>query len=146
MLSNISWEAYLMAAGGAMLLYYIVIGIRLKMFRKDLLSKLINRQKSGSQNFESADGPATQSANSELDELEMVVSDLRYAILDRAGKEADKAVLLQQLQQRLANYAGLRKPAFRVAINNYIVQHAQEICGVAYSVDELNAAWDALPR
>jgi len=54
--------------------------------------------------------------------------------------------LLYLLQQRLANYAGLQKPAYRVAINNYIMTNAKEICGVVFNEYELNSAWDRLPR
>ena len=77
-----------------------------------------------------------------LNELEDVTRDLRYAVLERQSRPVNKEQLLELLQRRLAGYSGLSKPAFRVALNNYIMLHAKEICDVSVNEQELNARWD----
>jgi len=80
-----------------------------------------------------------------FEELELFVKDLRYAVMDRAGREADKQELLARFKDRVGNYAGIQRPAYRKAINDFIIINAKDINGVVFSEDELNAAWDALP-
>ncbi len=136
MLSRISWSEFAVGALALVAGYYAVIGFlyrsEVKMFIQRKLSK--NRPSNGLMAEETGD------------ELEMVVNDLRYAVLERAGLNAAKEELLQDLRNRLKDYQGLHKPAFRYAINNYIIQHAKEINGAAFSAEELNETWDTLLR
>jgi len=136
MLSRISWSEFAVAALALVTGYYAVIGFlyrnEVKAFLQRKLSK--NRQ-SGNLIAEDA-----------TEELEAVVNDLRYAVLERTGMHADKDELLQDLRNRLKDYESLHKPAFRYAINNYLIKHAKEINGAAFSVEELNEAWDTLLR
>lgn len=81
-----------------------------------------------------------------FDGLEQVLQDIRYGVLEKAGKNADKSELLTALKERLASYDGLRQPAFRIAISRYLEKYAKEICGVGFSVEELEAVWRSLLR
>ncbi len=136
MLSNVSWGQYLVVVGILLVIYYFFIGIR--YYKEDIKSlisgKLLKKDK------------ADNNTDPSFDELETVVNDLRYAVLERAGKQANQTELLEQLKQRLAKYAGLQKPAYRVAINNYIITNAKDMCEVMFSEDELNRAWESLPH
>ena len=145
MLSNVTWSEYLGVVVTILIFYYLFIAF--KYYREDLKA-LWSGKLSWGNYFKSKQRGATEDqTNSTLfEELEDVVNDLKYAVLDKAGSQVSKPDLLDQLQQRLANYHGLGKPAYRVAINNFIIKHAQETCGVVYSEEELNSAWDALPR
>lgn len=79
-----------------------------------------------------------------FDELEETVEDIRHKILEKAGKEASKTELLEQIRERLANYDGLRRPAYRIALTNFIIQNAESICGITFSEEELDEEWDSL--
>jgi hypothetical protein len=81
-----------------------------------------------------------------LAELEALIDDILYSILVKAGKGVSKEVLFTRLEERLASYDGLHRPAYRVAINNCIVQQAKELCGVAFKEEELEEAWKELLR
>jgi len=146
MLSNVSWSEYVAVIVVLAILYYLVIGI--KYFREEIKALFNGKLKKSSQPAKKGSENLTNQkpVDASFEELQAVVNDLRYGILDRLGKQANKSHLITLLQDRLAKYEGLNRPAYRVAINNYIIQHAEEICGVAFSEDELNAAWDALPR
>jgi len=146
MLSRVSWSEYAGVVIILLVIYYAFVGI--KYYRNEIMTLLSGKlpKKNGTSKKEADQKGDEFSDTSTFDELEMTVNDIRYAILDKAGKQTDKAELSFQLKQRLANYTGLRKPAYRVAINNYIITHAKEICGVVYNADELNAIWDSLPR
>ena len=146
MLSNVSWSEYVAVIVVLAIVYYLVIGI--KYFREEIKALFNGKLKKSSHPAKTnAENLINQKAvDASFEELQAVVNDLRYGILDRLGKQADKSQLITLLQDRLAKYEGLNRPAYRVAINNYIIQHAEEICGVAFSEDELNAAWDVLPR
>jgi tRNA splicing ligase len=150
MQAAISWSNYLMAVLIVTAGYYIFIGF--KFYRKeiaDLLSgkwkrsKPINAKEINKDN-EDFSGSYNQVMEGSFDELEQVVEDLRRATLEMAGKQTDKDELLNSLKRRLAYYAGLRKSAFRVAINHYIIRQAKETCGVNFTENELNQAWESL--
>ncbi len=81
-----------------------------------------------------------------FDELERLVTEIRHSILDKAGKNISKEALLAQLSERLNNYGGLRQPAYRVALTNFIIEQSENICGVSFSEEELEEAWEKLPR
>lgn len=81
-----------------------------------------------------------------FDGLEQVLQGIRDGVLEKAGKNADKSELLSALKERLASYDGLRQPAFRIAISRYLEKYAKEICGVGFSVEELEVVWRSLLR
>jgi hypothetical protein len=143
MLSKFTWSDYVAVVailGGA---YYLIIAIR--YYRKEMTGILSGKLKFKQKISDGYTAPG-ELEEADFDELEAVVVDLKRSVLEQAGTSATKEQLLLQLKQRLANYDGLRQPAYRVAVNHYIMQHAQEICGVAFSEGELDAAWKTLPR
>ncbi len=140
MLSNVTWKEYLVALGVLLLLYYLLIGI--KYYRKEIKNLLRGKRARPVFNIHSEQSSEEVS----LEELEAVVFDLRYAILEKAGKNTSRQELLRQLSERLANYTGLRKPAYRVAINNAVIRYAKENCGIEFSEEELNETWERLSR
>jgi len=148
MLSKVSWGDYTVIMGILVVSYYFYIGIR---YYKKEISSLLNgklQKKDKTIQKEKPKNTFKDSALSEaaFDELETVVNDLRFAVLEKAGKQVTKQELSDLLKRRLADYKGLKKPAFRVAINNYIITNSKEICGVVFSENDLNAVWDSLPR
>jgi len=148
MFKTITWSNYATALALLIALWYGII--LLAYYRKEIFNLIsgkykIPTRKKKQQSKEDLEETADEDENT-FEELEGIVTDIRHGILEEAGKGAGKEVLLTQLKERLANYGGLRQPAFRVAINNFIIQYAESICGVAFSEDELNEAWDTLPR
>lgn len=139
MLSNVSWSEYLIGVGLLLAAYYLFV--ILKYYRQELKVIVSGKFKKPKEPENFPEGFMQESS---FDELEMVVNDLRYAILEKAGRGADKQILFDQLKVRLANYKGLHKPAYSIAINNFIMQHAREICGVVFSEEELNDGWRSL--
>ncbi|MBS1529518.1 MAG: hypothetical protein JSU01_04355 [Bacteroidetes bacterium] len=134
MLNNITWEQYLAALAIAVIMYYLVIG------RRYLLPQ-IRQVLSGWQT--GAPTAGKQFGDAELNELEDVTRDLRYGIFERTAQPVDKDQVLQLLKGRLAGYKGLDRPAFRTAINNYIIYHGHDICGLLFTKEELNRIWDS---
>lgn len=140
--NGISWGTYLTVLVILVAAYYIIIGAL--YYKKEFRSLLSGKGKSSGTNEK--DEEEQEQGDSLFDELEEVVLDIRSNILEQAGKSVGKADLLDQLKERLITYGGLRNPAFRVAVDNFIIKHAEEICGVVYSEEELEAAWGILPR
>jgi hypothetical protein len=132
MFSNVSWSQYLTVMSLVLAAYYLLIGIR--YYRTNIIAVLSGRWHSV------RSGNAAAEVSTE--ELDAIVFDLRYAILEKAGVHTSKQELLRQFCQRLENYNGLRQPAFRVAINSAIIKHSKDSCGVEFSEAELNDAWD----
>jgi len=147
MLSSISWGQFGAVIGVLLVVYYLFVGAT--YFQKEikglLSGKLPKKDKSNDQR-QQENAVRENQADSSFIELEDTIRDLRYAVLEKAGRQVSKQDLLNRLRERLANYSGLQKPAYRVAINNYIISNAKEICGVVFSEYELDSAWDALPR
>lgn len=144
MLSHYSWGDYLLTVCVLTGTYYLVIGFI--YFRRDMKLPFSKARLSSVHSKEKNKSPESDRSELLAEELEMVANDLRYAILEKAGKNASKPQLLDQLLSRLENYTGLRQPAYRVAISNYVIRHAKEICGVEFSAEELEEAWKTLPR
>lgn len=150
-LESISWQHYLIGVVTVITGYYLFIGIR--YYRKDLSGLLQGKSRFGEEDeadfleYEDDEEQKPEQENNELlHELELLVNDIRAGILEKAGKEATKEQLLEQLQEKVAGFGGLHRPAYRYALNNYIIQHFQKQCGVAFSEEELDAAWESLPR
>lgn len=147
MLQNISWGQYLSVLLILVLIYYV--GYFMKYYQEKLITKL---QQNRPESEESFSDPDTQDMDQhsaeeqEIDELEAIVNEIREFILDKAGKEADKDELAQQLESYVANFNGLHKPAFRYALTNYIIQQAELKCGVVFEEEELEAIWEKLSR
>lgn len=139
MLEQITWKDYLIMLMSALSAYYIIVAAL--CYRKEI-SGMISKQRKDFQLTAELEGDEAMA----FDELERVVSGIKRDILERAGLMTGKGELLDQLSEKLADYDGLRRPAFRDAINHYIVEHAKEICGVVFSEEELNEAWRMLPR
>lgn len=144
MLNKFTWSDYLSAVAIAVLIYYMVIAaLYYRTEIKDIISGKTRLRRKEISDDDTAPGEMEEA---DFDELEAVVAGLKRSTLEQAGADANKDQLLRQLKQQLANYDGLRRPAYRVAVNHYIIQHAKEICGVAFSEEELDAAWKTLPR
>ena len=144
MLNKFTWSDYLSAVAIAVLIYYMVIAaLYYRTEIKDIISGKTRLRRKEISDDDTAPGEMEEA---DFDELEAVVAGLKRSTLEQAGTDANKDQLLRQLKQQLANYDGLRRPAYRVAVNHYIIQHAKEICGVAFSEEELDAAWKTLPR
>ncbi|MNK11818.1 hypothetical protein D3C87_298670 [compost metagenome] len=144
MLNNYTWSDYLTAAAILIAGYYLVIGGL--YYRTEIKNLLSGKIKFKSRNISEDYTAPGEREEMDFDELEAVVGDLKSSVFDQAGEEVTKSELLTQLKDRVANYGGLRRPAYRVAVNHYIIQHAQESCGVAFSESELDAVWNKLPR
>lgn len=144
MLSEITWNNYLTAVGLTAAAYYIIVGaIYYKKEINDFLKVKIHKGKSGVSK-EEANGREGNGDKSSFEELEQLVGTLR-GILQEAGKEAEKPELLIKINARLANYGGLRHPAFRNAIKNFIIINAKTYCDTEFTDDELEQSWLNLP-
>jgi hypothetical protein len=144
MISNVSWGLYFAALGPILFLYYAVV--LLLFFRSEIQSLFEPKP------FRTAPTAAANlkvhsnaSEGSVIEGMETVVEDLQK-ILHKAGKDADKQQLLQEINTRLAGYNGLRHKVFQPAIINYLINNAQTMCGVSFSEQELVQGWADLPR
>lgn len=131
----ISWREYVISLVILLAVYYVVVAAF--CYRREIASLMKDKTRQREKN---------PIENNSIEDLEKVVSEVN-GILVAAGKEAGKSKLLTQLKERLANFAGLRqsadakawadRPAYRVALTNYIIRYAKTFCGVAFSEQEL---------
>jgi len=135
MLENITWKSYITAVAVAVCIYYIFI--LLNSYRSKMKSMILGRQ-NGQEPGEFIEGG--------FEELEKLTEKIRHSILEEAGKDASKAELIAQFRHQLANYDGLRQPAFRVALTNFLIQKSESICGITFTSEELNEQWDTLVK
>lgn len=134
MLERISWGNYFFVIAIAAVIYYLVI--ILLYYRSDITDILTKRVK----NEKESDDEPTALQSNEVQDLEDIVIKIK-GILVESGAQVSKDELLANLGQTLMNYNGLQKPAFRVALNNYIIKQAKELCGVGFSEEELEKEW-----
>lgn len=145
MLETITWKEYFAAIGILATAYYLIISIR---FYKKEIRALLSGRIGLPRRVQKDNGELVTDGSKKADpfeELEAVVADL-HGILGRAGKGTDKAMLLEQMRPLLSSYTGLREPAYRVAVTNFIITHAEELCGAVFSEEELEEEWRTLLR
>ena len=133
MLEQITWQTYLTVVIVATAIYYLFIGF----LHRDYFLKKVRKPRNTDEAI---------TGFSSFDELEEIVNDIKHSILEQAGTAVSKEELLQQLSRRLTNYGGLRQPAYRIAITNYIIQNAELICEVSFTKEELEKEWEKLTR
>ena len=136
MFSNMSWGEYFTATVIILAIYYLSVSIL--FYHREIVGLLRGKGQAVLKH-------AVNKQEENIDELERTVHDIN-GILEKAGKETGKSELLTQLKERLASFAGLRQPAYRVAITNYIIRYTKTFCGVAFSEDELEEEWKTLLR
>jgi hypothetical protein len=144
MLNNITWSEYIIAM--LVLLFVFYLFVTLRYYRAELKQFLSGKGKHHPETGFDRGIQEDYPDDSSYEKLELLVNELRDAVLEKAGMGADRHMLLTQLKKRLSTYQGMQKPAYRIAINNYIIQHAKEICGVVFSEEELEAEWGIPPR
>ncbi len=142
MLEQITWSSYWIAAIILLVIYYLVVA--LIFFRSDI-TKGMKRHLAAGRSGDDEDNEETTSGEDGFKELESIVAKIK-ATLEEAGKEADKQELLVKIGENLAGYSGLDTPAFRVAINNYIIGYAEKKCALHFEEDELNKYWEQIRR
>jgi hypothetical protein len=112
MFTGISWGDYFIGAAITLGCYYFIVIIC--CYRKEISGLFTGNRNSASQS-------SKIKPEDSVEELEQMVSGIN-GILVAAGKEAGKSELLTGLKERLASFAGLRQPAYRVALTNYIIK------------------------
>lgn len=135
MLSKITWSEYWIAVVLCLIAYYLIV--LLKYYGPQVREFILKQERNGST------ASLYDDSEAEINELEDVVRDLRYAVFEHGAVPPNKTVILKQLKQRLSGYQGLGKPAFRIALNNQIILQAKEVCGLIISAAELNRTWDS---
>jgi len=130
-LNNLSWGDYFTGIGILLACYYI--GVAAICYRTEINNLIL-----GSGKEETTEGgDTTAPAPDEISELTKKALHEINSILETAGKEAGKPELLMQLRQVLASYPGIRVPAYKNAVFDYIIREAKQICGVGISAAEL---------
>ncbi|MDR7132667.1 hypothetical protein J2X69_005041 [Algoriphagus sp. 4150] len=145
MLEAITWNQYFSALAVGMSAYYlIIIGLYYPQEFRSLLSGKIkqinnNRQHTVEQEQRRADDNSTDP----FEELEATVAELNGILGKAAHNKTSKETLLSQLIQTLSNHPGLREPAYRVAVINFILENAAKHCQINFSESELEESWTA---
>jgi hypothetical protein len=129
MLQGISWSTYLASAAVLTAIYYT--GVACVFYQKEIKASLQPKAKTAGS---AATGATDDTAA--FENLESLVHEID-SILEQAGNQATKNQLLPQLKAKLANYGGLRQPAYQAAVFNHIIKRAEEISGVRISAEEL---------
>ncbi|OJV52271.1 MAG: hypothetical protein BGO31_05415 [Bacteroidetes bacterium 43-16] len=137
---QISWNNYWTAVAIILVIYYLAIAVL--YYRSEIAAKIKKQMQAGSEDLTEKEDEQ-MAAPTSFNELETIVANIK-GTLEEAGTEAGKEELLDRLGKILASYDGLDTPAFRVAINNYIIGHAQKICGTGFTEEELNRYWLAI--
>lgn len=141
---SITWTNYFLILSAVVAIYYAVI---LLIYYRAQLSKLLKGKQSDL--LEVVPDSEDEDGTSGFEGLEQMVEKIRDSMIGMAGEgegAVSKEELIKMLHHHLANYEGLRRPAYRSAVTHYIIDHAKDICGVVFSEEELKVQLAALPR
>lgn len=143
MLEAITWNSYFITLAIGMTVYYlIIICIYYPKELSSLISgKLLQFNSSGQQEKEQRLDRTDPTKTDLFEELEITVAELQ-GILGGAGTMTDKTQMLKQISQVLSNHPGLRDPACRVAIGNYLSENIPKLTHHNISESELEKIWN----
>ncbi|WP_439490238.1 hypothetical protein [Algoriphagus sp.] len=142
MLEAITWNTYFCTLAIGITAYYLIIlGL---YYPKELCSlisgKSLQFNSTGQQEKERKPSRTDSTDPDRFEELEITVAELQ-GILGRARNMTDKNLLLKQLSQILSSHPGLRDPAYRVAIGNYLSENIPKQTRHKISESELETIW-----
>lgn len=144
MLEAISWNHYFSTLAIALTAYYLTI---LSWYFPQKLRRLISGQslhlKPNDQQIIEP-GSLEEKQMAPFEELELAVEELQ-GILESARTLTNKPRLFQQLTQCLSNHPGLREPAYRVAIQHFLLENIPKTCRLTVSQSEIETLWSRLP-
>jgi hypothetical protein len=143
MLEAITWTHYFSALAICLTLYYL--GFAVYYYPKEIRNLLSGNPISSSPTHQQEnEGQRTETGNKGIDpyeELETTVAELK-GILIKAGTTTAKEQLFQLLHQLLSNHPGLRAPAFRNAITNFLSEHIPKTNRLPISDSDLELLWE----
>ncbi len=129
MLSEISWQQYIVTLLVATVLYYLFIWIVFFKAKLSLLPGITNLR-----NF-------SVQADDEPDEVmttaQHIMDELRPVFDGRSNKNE----LLLALQLKLKKYNEWEEPGFRDTINNFIVMQSQSKCSIRLAEEDKRVLW-----
>lgn len=142
MLEAITWNDYFITLAIGITAYYLIlIGLYYPKELRSLISgKSMQFKPTGQQDKERQLSRTDLKETDRFEELEITVAELQ-GILGRAGNMIDKNHLLEQLRQVLSSHPGLRDPAYRVAIGNYLSENIPKQTRHKISESELETIW-----
>ena len=144
MLQQITWTQFLVVLLTITVLYYIIYFIKFHWHR--WMEKFHSKTEVYESELFQDNTEKQDNDSSELEELELLVNSIKQDILVEAGTDATKEFLLEKITAKVANYGGVRLPAYRYALKNFIIQHAKTLCGVEIEEEVLEDLWKNLPR
>lgn len=128
MIKQISWNDYFSTVALVLIVYYLIVVVY--FFRAEignlLSGNLSSRTESGNDQY-------SEDISNSSAQIVHKISD----ILKIHGVNARKDILLTELRDVLNGYAGMKMPAYRNAILDYVVRESRQVCGVEISVIEL---------
>lgn len=144
MLEAITWNHYFSALAIGLILYYL--GIAIFYYPKELRSLISGNSKLFNPTpQQEKDRHLSRTENNRMDpyeELEITVAELK-GILEKAGTTTAVSRLFLNIRQILSNHPGLREPAFRVAIINFLFEHIPKINRLDIQESDLEAIWES---
>lgn len=155
MLHNITWGQYVSLILILLVLYYgwyiyKYYGGKAKRFLNDpSIDEPLNpfeRKSNIIRNDEKDLESKQNNAEELLNQLELLVNRIRTNVLELYGTDATKREILDGVAEVVKDFGGLNQEAYKVALHNYIIEHAIRICGVEISEEDLEKTWASLPR
>jgi len=143
MLETITWNSYFSTLAIGFTAYYLII---ISIYYPKELRSLVpgnSRQfnPTGQQEKEQHLSRTDPKDPDRFEELEITVAELQ-GILGKAGTMTDRNQLLGQLRQVLSSHPGLRDPAYRAAIGNYLLKNVPKLTRHIFSESELEKIWN----
>lgn len=144
MLSSFTWQDYLYLIAIATMLYYLWVIVR--FFRKEMVQLFHPRLIEDTPTIKAPDPTSKEDEEQAFTSLEIVVDSIRHEVFEAQPVADDKQALLTQITGKLAGFSYLSRPAFRAALNNFIIDQAEQRYSITFNEHELNTSWDQLLR
>ncbi len=155
MLQNISWTDYIMAVAVALVVYYLVIGVR--YFSSDIKELLSGKRRlkfrmspaavSDGNNVpkeeqQERDGEGFENtSDNEFTEVEHLIERLKSVIADASRRKLIPDEFKQYIAMVFKEYPSVRYSPLRSSVNELIVSECQKYGAVTLKDDEVDLLW-----
>lgn len=139
MLSNISWQNYLVLIVWLLIAWYCFVGM--VYYAKDIKAILRFKSLRFNRKQKNSIEDTTENVADSFVRSKHLRDDIALILQTATQHKFPKEELVMALQLRVRAYPDLHQSAFQVAINHYISQESEKQCSTSFSDEELRSIW-----
>lgn len=154
MLQNISWADYIMVVTGALIIYYLFVGV--KYFSSEIRELLAGKRMmkfrmshadagasydESEETYQQADNSFENTTDSAFAEVEHIIERLKSVISDASHRKLVLEEFKQYIRMVLKEYPSIKQSPLRLSVNELIISECQKYGVVTLKEEDVELLW-----